>query len=128
MWYDSPMEITRQEFDQYVEQAIESVEPQFRRYLDEVPVIVEDEPSAELCREMDLPDTHSLLGLFQGIPFHLRSVQAPDGPNQIVLYRRNLIASCRTRRKLAEQIRRTLVHELAHLVGFSEEQIRRLRY
>ena len=122
------LNLTDQEFDQMVEEAIKAITPEFRAYFDTVPVIVEDQPDARLCRDMQLDDPGELLGLFHGIPFDCRSVQGMDGPNLIVLYRRNLLSYCRSRRKLLEQIRRTLVHELAHLVGFSEEEIRRRGY
>jgi len=121
------MNISDAEFDQLVEEAIEGIDPPFRTYLDVVPVIVEDYPDAAVCRAMKL-NRDELLGLFQGIALPERHVDGPDGPNQIYLYRRNLLAGCRTRRQLARQIRQTLVHELAHLLGFSEQQIRELHY
>ena len=122
------MNISPEDFDHCVTGAIKTIDPQFRPYLDEVPVIVEDLPDDVVTEQMHLGDRGTLLGLFRGVPLNRRSVLAGGGPNQIVLYRQNLLAQCRNRRQLAEQIRRTLVHELAHYLGFSEQQIRRLRY
>ena len=126
--YDITMNISNDQFDLCVTEAINSIDSQFRPYLDEVPVIVEDMPDEALSQKMRLPSRKTLLGLFRGVPLNRRSVLAGAGPNQIVLYRHNLLAQCRSRRQLAEQIRRTLVHELAHYLGFSESQISRLRY
>ena len=122
------MPIIPDEFDRYVLEAMESIDPAFRAYLDQVPVVVEDKPEAALCQQMRLADNTSLLGLYRGVPLNRRSVNSDFGPDQIVLYRENLLAFCRSRRHLAQQIRKTLIHELAHYLGFSEEQIRQLRY
>ena len=122
------MSITEKEFEQYVHDAIDSIDPQFRQYLDEVPVIVEDLPDESTVQRLNLPDRYTLLGLFHGVPLNRRSVQGVSGPNQIVLYRQNLLAIAPTERKLARQIRKTIIHELAHLIGMSEQQIRQLDY
>ena len=120
--------VSHDEFDEYVCRAIDSIDAPFRRYLDEVPVIVEDVPDDAVCRLMHLADGRGLLGLFRGVPLNRRSVLAGDGPNQIVLYRRNILAVCRDRTQLAQQIRRTIVHELGHYLGFSEQQLRQQGY
>lgn len=122
------MNITEEEFEQYVRDAIDSIDPQFRRYLDEVPVIVEDVPDESTVQQLNLPDRHSLLGLFHGVPLNRRSVHGVSGPNQIVLYRQNLLAVAPSKPKLARQIRKTIIHELAHFLGMSEQQIRQLDY
>jgi len=123
-----PMESSEEEFDQFVREAIDSIDPQFRRYLDEVPVIVEDLPDESTVQRLNLPDRYSLLGLFHGVPLNRRSVHGISGPNQIVLYRQNLLSVARSKRQLARQIRKTIIHELAHLIGMTEEQIRQLKY
>ena len=122
------MKITDEEFELYVEEAIDSIDPAFRGYLEEVPVIVDDYPDKQTVQRMQLPDRYCLLGLFHGVPLNRRSVQGISGPNHIVLYRRNLLSYCRSKRQLARQIRKTIIHELAHLVGMSEQQIRELDY
>jgi predicted Zn-dependent protease with MMP-like domain len=126
--HNAAMDITDEEFDVFVQQAIEAIDPQFRTHLDEVPVVVEDLPDRDLCRQMDLSSRHELLGLFRGVPLNRRSVDADAGPHQIVLYRRNLAEMARNRRQLIEQIRKTIIHELGHYLGFSEEQLRRYHY
>ena len=119
------MDISGEEFDFYVCKAIESIDPEFRSYLDEVPVIVEDLPDEQVAKVMNLPHRQVLLGLFRGVPLNRQSASAPAGPNQIILYRRNILAHCQNDRQLARQIRNTIVHELGHHLGFSEQQLRR---
>jgi len=118
------MNITREEFDDYVQQAIESIDPAFGPYLDEVPVIVEDNPDDVVCRDTKLDDPHCLLGVFRGLPLNKRSVHSAGYTNQIILYRRNILDRCRSRRQLLGRIRKTIIHELGHYLGFSEQQLR----
>ena len=122
--YNAPMAITNEQFDRFVTQAIESIEPDFRCYFDEVPVVVQDRPEPALCRAMNLPDATGLLGLFRGLPLSRRSVSAHGLPSQIVLYRQNLLALSDRPDDIRRHVRRTLIHELGHYLGFSEKQLR----
>ena len=122
------MKLSDDDFDRCVQQAIDAIEPEFRKYLDEVPVVVEDIPDDTVSDRLNLSESSSLLGLFRGIPFNKRSVTGSGSPSQIVLYRSNILACCGTPIQLAERIRRTIVHELAHLLGFSEQQLRQHGY
>lgn len=117
------MNLSNHEFDDFVRDAIDAIAPEFRVYLDEVPVVVEDAPDEVVCREMHLTNNRTLLGLFRGIPLG-RQPPGGAGPHQIILYRRNILAGCRNGSEVAAQINSTLIHELGHYVGFSEEQLR----
>jgi predicted Zn-dependent protease with MMP-like domain len=122
------MKIPKEEFDGYVKRAIETLEPEFRQYLAEMPVIVDDEPDAAACREFGEEARTELLGQFRGVPLNHRSVEGVSGPNQIVLYRLNLVGCCETKEELIEEIRKTLVHELGHFIVFSEEGLEEYDY
>ena len=65
------MNVSRDEFDGYVQQAMEGIDPAFRGYLTEGPVVVEDKPVEELWRRMGLKEGRHLLGLFQGVPLRV---------------------------------------------------------
>jgi len=117
-----------EEFEDCVQQAIDALPGDFARYLQEVPVVIEDRPEEDLCREMKLPNTRSLLGLYHGLPLNRRSHLAPDYPSQIFLYRLNILEYCRSKAQVRLQIHKTLIHELGHYLGFSEQQLRDLKY
>ena len=119
------MKLSNVEFDRLVRTAIDSIDPEFRPYFNEVPVVVEDLPDDVVCRETHLKDRRTLLGLLRGIPL-TRQGRTGAGPHQIILYRRNILNRCNSQDQLAAQIRSTLIHELGHYVGFSESQLRRL--
>ncbi len=120
------MNISIEEFDQFVVKAIDSIDFEFRKHLSDVPVIVEQLPKEEICQKLHLKSKYHLLGLFQGIPIQYQKISS--GPSQITLYRENIIARAGNRQGLAEDIRKVIVHELGHYLGFSEQQLRDHKY
>ncbi|MBN1844348.1 MAG: metallopeptidase family protein [Sedimentisphaerales bacterium] len=122
------MKIPPEEFDRLVQEAIEAIPPEYGQYLEYLPVVVQDRPEKQVCRRMGLPDRRGLLGLFEGVPRTQRGSDDAVHLNRIVLYRQNLLGYCAGRRELADQIRKTLIHELGHYLGMDEQQIRQLDY
>ncbi len=86
---------------------------------------VQDLPDVEDLRAVDPPLSPAILGLFRG-PSEGEPCTAEDGPRcrSIVFYRKNLLRFARDRAELSEQVRVTLLHELGHLHGESEDQLR----
>jgi predicted Zn-dependent protease with MMP-like domain len=124
------MWLSNAEFDQYVCQAIDSLDESFRKYIEEVPVIVEDLPDHNVRQLMGLKKSEILLGLFRGVPLNRQSVESVsiNSPNQIFLYRQNILKCCHSVKQVAEQIRKTVIHELGHYLGFSEAELRKYHY
>lgn len=93
---------------------MEDLPVEFRRHLDNVVISVQDEAE-------DDPD---LLGIYIGQPLTERSLdQLVILPDQIILYQRPLEAACESEEELVEEIRITVVHEVGHFFGLSEEEI-----
>ncbi len=123
--------ISREAFDGVVRETLADVRRDERlgKVLEEVAVVVEDLPSEAVHRAgADDPD---LLGFFAGRSLADRAGDtsgwgpgpgAPH-PGTLQLFRRNLLRACRDREELAEEIRVTVLHELAHLLGFDEEEM-----
>jgi predicted Zn-dependent protease with MMP-like domain len=66
-----------------------------------------------------------LLGLFQGVPMTKKSTfNLPTGPDYVVLYQKNIEAVCSSEAEVRHQIRQTLIHELGHYFGMTEEQLK----
>ena len=120
----------REEFDALVAEAIDGIPDEFARYLENVAIVVEDEPSAALLVSMRLdPRRTTLFGLYQGVPMHARPHDyAGNLPDRITIFRGPLLRACATRNALERQIRTTVVHEVAHFFGLDDHQIRRLGY
>jgi predicted Zn-dependent protease with MMP-like domain len=118
------------DFAPLVETALATIPPEFVRYLENVSILVEDEPSPALLRRMGLdPRRDTLFGLYQGVPLPHRGHDYGNRlPDQITIFRGPLCRACRTRDELALQVQRTVVHEIAHFFGLDEHRIRRLGY
>jgi predicted Zn-dependent protease with MMP-like domain len=119
----APSRLGPREFDALVEQALSSVPERFRRYLDNVIVVVEDEPTDEDYDETDTPDEDELFGIFRGAPYFERNRSVTDLPAQIALFRGPILRSCATRGEAVREIRDTVVHELGHLLGLDDEEM-----
>lgn len=111
------------EFERVVDDALDELPPQILERLSNVAVIAADRPSVEMVRDGEDP---RILGLFHGLPMVDESVLGPAYPGTIHLFQRNLEAACDTRDELREQIRVTVLHETAHVIGLSEADLRRL--
>ncbi|MGD9764682.1 MAG: metallopeptidase family protein [Candidatus Binatia bacterium] len=115
----------RERFRALVAEAIDELPEVFRRRLENVEVVVEDEPPAELLREMGLdPRRDTLFGLYQGIPATERGwADALTLPDRIAVYFRPLVREFRTPSAIRREIRKTIIHEVGHFFGLDEDEI-----
>lgn len=118
------MDISDQEFDQLVTQAMNELPQEYITQLDNVAIVYADEPTDEQIYRMKVDNNHLLLGLYEGIP----RTQRGTGynlvlPDKITLFKKPILAVARTREALLEQIKRTLWHEIAHHYGLDHDRI-----
>jgi predicted Zn-dependent protease with MMP-like domain len=119
------MHLSNEQFEQVVQQALDTIPPDFAPYLHDIAVDVEDTPDPHVCRELKLRDPHTLLGLYRGTPLNRRHVDAPYRyPERVVIYKTNIERICRNRKQMIDQIRRTVLHEIGHHFGLDENQLR----
>lgn len=117
------MRVPREEFEALVERAVERLPSEFAELVENVAIVVEDEPDPEILREMGFGPDEELLGLYQGVPLTERETGYFALPDQVSLYRGPLLRICHSRRELLGEIRDTLVHELGHYFGLSDEEM-----
>ena len=110
-------EMERTKFEALVAQALDNLPKTFREKLTNVAIIVEDLPPKEAKSE------GLLLGLFHGIPRTEKSVFLSTPPDRIFLYQRNIEALCASEAEVRRQIRATLLHEVGHYFGLSEDEL-----
>jgi predicted Zn-dependent protease with MMP-like domain len=123
------MHINRREFEHTVERVLEMIPEMFRAQLNNLTIAVEDQPSQDLLREMEMPPGETFFGVFTGVPLPERSVTDPPlYPDVIPIFREPLMATCRSLKELEDEIAITVVHELAHYMGLSEERLEELGY
>ena len=103
-------------FSDLVDRALDGVPDELWERFDNVAVVVEDEH----------PDDPELLGLYEGIPLTERWDYAAVLPDRISIFRLPLCAMCADEDELVEQVRITVVHELAHHMGIAEDHLHRL--
>jgi len=120
----------RGEFEELVRAALDDLPEEFARHLDNVAVVVEDEPDAALLRALGLhPRRDTLFGLYQGVPLPQRGAAYGNMlPDKISIYYRPLLHACRTPEQLRRQVRTTVIHEIAHHFGMDDAAIRDLGY
>jgi len=90
---------------------------------------VEEAPSPELLKKLRLTGRDLLFGLYQGVPRSGKSFfQGISLPDRITLFRLPILGVCLSEQDIMLQIRKTLVHEIAHHFGLTEDRIRQLGY
>jgi predicted Zn-dependent protease with MMP-like domain len=123
------MVLSRQEFRRLVSEAIASLPPQVAERLQNVEVVVEDRPTREELAMAGVEPPETLFGLYTGTPLTERgSWYGLVLPDKITLYQRSIEEACRTKRQVREQIRTTLMHEIGHHFGLSEDELEEAGY
>jgi len=121
-----PLELTDAMIEAVVHEAAMSLHATVRSYLTQVPILVEEVPSEDVCLQFDpVAPPGELLGLFNGHSLTDRASEDPWSamPATIVLYRRNLQRFAWHRESLLEQLRITVLHEVGHFLGLDEEEV-----
>jgi tetratricopeptide (TPR) repeat protein len=128
--FPAPVLLTEAAFRAELDEAVAELPDDVRAMLGEVPVTVRDLPELDDLAAVDPPFAPTILGLYRGLPIGVDAAAkagaaADVPPRAIVLYRLNLARAVRTRDELDQQIRKTLLHEIGHLKGLDEGQLRR---
>ena len=114
----------REHFIKVVEDSLDSLPEEFHSRIKNVAILVEDFPSNQSPTQPG-QQRRLLLGIFHGVPATKKSVfDLTIGPAHIVLYQKNIEAVCSSEAEVRHQIRQTLIHELGHYFGMTEEQLR----
>ena len=116
-----PVEMGPEEFDALVDEALDGIPAQLARLVHNVVVLVEDEPPEGEPRD--------LLGLYDGVALTERSDSwLPELPDRIFLFRGPLLDMCADADELRDEVRITVVHEVAHHFGIDDDRLHELGY
>ena len=116
--------MTRQRFTRLVEEALSDIPARFRDAMRNVAVVVEDEPSQDLLDDMDMEPGDTLFGLYHGTPLTDRDSHYGNTlPDRISIYQLPIEEACEDEDDLVVAIGETLIHEIGHYFGLSEEEI-----
>src|SRR5437016_1772075 len=111
------MEVSFERFEVLVGEALDGIPPAIGRYIENVAVFVED-----------LGVSSNILGLYQGVPLTRRENYGLGGgmPDRITIYRLPILERCNTEVDVIEMVRVTVVHEVGHHFGLSDNRLREL--
>jgi predicted Zn-dependent protease with MMP-like domain len=116
--------MTRAQFERLVAEAVTLIPRRFRSEMKNLALVVEDEPSEELLDEMEIEPPDSLYGLYQGTPLPERSWAFGNAlPDRITIFQRPIEEDCEDEDEVRAMIGETLIHEVGHYFGMSEEEI-----
>jgi predicted Zn-dependent protease with MMP-like domain len=114
------MELDRGDFEALVEQALDEIPDEIAALVDNLVVLVEDDPP---------PDDPDLLGLYDGVSLTERGADHTGLPDRITIFRGPLLEMCADDDdELVRQIRITVVHEVAHHFGIDDDRLHQLGY
>ena len=114
------LDIPAEEFEQLVEDALETIPQEFARAIDNLAFFVEDESPA---------NGPELFGLYEGVPLTQRGHwYAGVQPDRITIYRLPILRACWSRWEAVDQVAKTVVHEVGHYFGISDQRLHELGY
>ena len=109
--------VTEERFEQLCAEALDSLPPELARQMENVVVVVEDHAVG-----------HTLLGLYEGVPLTKRGPMSYSGvlPDRITIYQSTICRYCASEEEVRAQVRRTVIHEVAHHFGISDPRLEEL--
>ena len=113
-------------FDVLVDEALATIPMPFAAALDEVAIVIADEPTRDQLRANELPDDDTLYGLYEGVARTEYGADWIAVPNTITLFRLPLEADFPDPDELADEVWVTVVHELAHHLGIDDDRLHEL--
>lgn len=123
------MRLSRKRFEALVVEALETVPEPIRRHMNNVEIVVERRPRDDQYAGLGLEPDELLFGLYEGTPLVERGITAdPMLPDKITIFQGALEEACATEAEMAVEIRKTVVHEIAHHFGIDEDRLRELGY
>ncbi len=114
-----------EDFERLVQEAWSSLPLLFKKKLNNIAIIVEEEPGEEE-RKM-FGGRGKILGYYRGVPYKYRGVgYANVPPDAVVIFKNCIEEVCENEKEIKDKVREVLLHEIGHYFGFSEEDLRRL--
>ncbi len=124
-----PTPITFEQFQQYVAEAVETLPEEIKKMMENVAVTVALHPTEEQKRSVGLGPGQSLYGLYQGVPLTQRtSYYGMVPPDRITIFMYPMVYHYPTPEGVRRQVQKTVLHEIGHHFGMSEERLRALGY
>ncbi|MFH0768108.1 MAG: metallopeptidase family protein [Chloroflexota bacterium] len=119
--------MNQEEFARLVDKALEGLPEEFLTRLENIEIVVEEEPTPDQIRNSGLGRGGTLLGLYEGVPQTRRtSYYGMVLPDKITIFQKPIEAKCRTDAEIFTEINKVVKHEIAHHFGISDARLREI--
>ena len=119
----------RKAFEKLIDESVRELPEEFQKKLENIAIIVEDYPSEELMEQMDLSPDDTLFGLYEGVPLTERGFfEQPLHPDRILIFQRAIEDECDSPEEIKDELKTTIVHEIAHFFGMDDDDLEELGY
>ena len=117
--------LNRTEFEKIIREGIKAIPERFLRKLENVAIVVEDEPTPALRKKLNIHPNWTLYGLYEGVPQASRGANYTAVlPDKITIFQKPIEAAARDLKDIKEMVKNTVWHEIAHHFGMSEARVR----
>jgi len=113
------------EFEKIVKEGIKAIPKRFLEKLDNIDIVIEDEPNSWQLRKLKTRKGFLIFGLYEGVPKTKRGSYGMVLPDKITIFKKPIEKIAQTEKEIREIVKNTIWHEIAHHFGFSEEEVRR---
>lgn len=121
------LSMKKEQFDKLVEEALANIPKKYKKYLDNLAVIVEEKPSREIYEQTGSSPLSSILGLYHGVPLkHRGPFYGNIPPDVILIYQRPIENLCFSEEEIRKKIREVVLHEIGHRIGLSEKELKEI--
>lgn len=120
------IDLSREDFEKYLQEAIERIPEPYKARIENVAFILEDEPTPEQRRKLNLYPNETLFGLYEGVPLPQRGGALKLLPDKITIFKNPLLAASGTPQQLRHNLGHTIWHEVAHYFGLDHRRIHQL--
>lgn len=121
------IKVSRRHFERLVRRAVRGLPPAFLGRLENLDITVERRPSTRQLRGAGVPEGHTLLGLYQGIPHTQRGEGYSYAlPDRIIIFQEPIESRSQSDDDLVAEVRRTVLHEIAHHFGIDDARLAEL--
>ncbi len=117
--------MNKQIFEKLVEEALSEIHKEFKKYLKNITVIVEDKPPLEVYKRLGINRKGLILGLYHGVPLKNRGPYYGNIPPDVIsIYQKPIERICSTEEEIKQKVREVVRHEIGHYFGKSDKELR----
>ena len=117
----------REKFEKLTEEAMAQIPKKFKKFIENLAVIVEEKPSREIFEKTGSTPLSSILGHYHGVPLkHRGPYYGNIPPDVIVIYQKPIESICSTDEQIKKKVREVVFHEIGHYFGLSDKELREI--